>query len=1072
MTIFEKGGESMKQYMQLGLVSASMVAGWMSVATAAQFNIAMHTNMEMSVSMDPSMAPKTQGRIVNTSAGAWLNLVRGGDARSFQLPPTSLLNPDGTPSSATISGEVGPPVEMEVDWRDQNKDFVLMGGGFTIQGDHYLQINDLPADFHDDFSVRILAHGGNVMLYYINDQQDVMLPYGSFDGTFSEDRNQVTFTGLKGSSFRITGNPSGHRKPFSNIMGIQLFKGLPPVMPDRISGSESPTVHSASSKIEVKIDFRHEVTLSREGGARVWLDFDGQRVQALHRGPARGETLKFYAQAPSLTTMNGKVLANSLQLGIGMTLKDRTGKDVRLSHPEVALPNDHISHKGLSVYPPVPGLEPSPQYRFRIRQLDSQEWLTPFAFMTKCGTGGGYYAGGVGGWTHTYCNIEMARNVPVEVEITRLNPVTGASVDIQTAVTYPRHRARSWRVENGKAYVIFDNPALLTVDIDGQMDENPVPRNPPRGHMTNENGMHTVSIFANPFILDKPDLNDPTVFAVEPGTVPPQDGDWKTLYFKPGVHQVWEGTWNENSVFYLKEDKHYYLPGDAIVHGTMRSSGSSAGVRVFGHGTLSQERITHALHQTPRLQHRGLTSGMRIGGASGTRIEGIAITDSPDHSLWLNGRFDRDPQTWNYVRWVKVVTWRSNGDGITVDDNDFLEDSFVRVQDDGTYVKGRGVRRMVYWTDCNGTALKINMISRMSPDNYWKTKFYVEDIDILYGRSHWAKSWGHNVLGGRADFRLLNRMDNKLNDSSHVVFRNINFSDPMPVRKMFGYSVGRSGEKSHAGVRFENIRATRNSLYGFRAGMYGVENGPLRDFVLNNVVLAGRQVKSMDELELNEHVHNMQFENTAPEIRSFRNHSGYSKWYMRKDWTGEVEPADHDVVRHTERAGTLIVDCPAWAGTLDVAHARKAAIRLEYSGILTVSDTLTLGDANGGRGELHLVDGTVTLRNADDRALNLPNGAIHIENNGLLLWAGDRKQAAKDLLAAGHITMDKGRRGVPQASPYDRRWREIHYPDDAERPARPVPIGRSGEHTLFADYDNINPGYTTFWVRSITNRSQ
>jgi hypothetical protein len=102
---------------------------------------------------------------------------------------------------------------------------------------------------------------------------------------------------------------------------------------------------------------------------------------------------------------------------------------------------------------------------------------------------------------------------------------------------------------------------------------------------------------------------------------------------------------------------------------TCAQGGGEGALRVFGHGTLTAERIRHALHQTPRLQNRGLSSVLRPGGGVGTRIEGVTLTDSPDHSMWLGGHFDRRPETWNYARWLKVFTWRANGDGITVDGN-------------------------------------------------------------------------------------------------------------------------------------------------------------------------------------------------------------------------------------------------------------------------------------------------------------------------------------------------------------------------------------------------------------------
>ena len=204
--------------------------------------------------------------------------------------------------------------------------------------------------------------------------------------------------------------------------------------------------------------------------------------------------------------------------------------------------------EGLSVYPPVPGLDPSPHYQFRVRQVGTEEWKEPFAWLTRCvdsnpvNDATKYYSRFIGGWSNTYCNFEVGEGVLVEVEITRLDPQTGEPVEIHTATPHPRRKVRSWRVENGRAYVVIDNPALFAVDIDGQMDENKAPRaslDPSNSlgsasfPFRNENAIHTVSVFANPFITDKPDLNDPSVYAVNPGEIPPETGDWSTLYFKP-----------------------------------------------------------------------------------------------------------------------------------------------------------------------------------------------------------------------------------------------------------------------------------------------------------------------------------------------------------------------------------------------------------------------------------------------------------------------------------------------------------------------------------------------------------
>ena len=50
--------------------------------------------------------------------------------------------------------------------------------------------------------------------------------------------------------------------------------------------------------------------------------------------------------------------------------------------------------------------------------------------------------------------------------------------------------------------------------------------------------IHTLTIFANPFLEGKPSLEDAGVLTVEPGDQAPTEGDWHTLYFLPGVHDI------------------------------------------------------------------------------------------------------------------------------------------------------------------------------------------------------------------------------------------------------------------------------------------------------------------------------------------------------------------------------------------------------------------------------------------------------------------------------------------------------------------------------------------------------
>ena len=80
--------------------------------------------------------------------------------------------------------------------------------------------------------------------------------------------------------------------------------------------------------------------------------------------------------------------------------------------------------------------------------------------------------------------------------------------------------------------------------------------------------IHTLTIFANPFIVNKPSLNDETgVYKVTPGEDVPSEGSWNTLYFLPGIHDIGVG-------FPVHSNKTYYIPGDSIVYGTFHNDDS------------------------------------------------------------------------------------------------------------------------------------------------------------------------------------------------------------------------------------------------------------------------------------------------------------------------------------------------------------------------------------------------------------------------------------------------------------------------------------------------------------------
>ena len=146
-------------------------------------------------------------------------------------------------------------------------------------------------------------------------------------------------------------------------------------------------------------------------------------------------------------------------------------------------------------------------------------------------------------------------------------------------------------MREGEVYILIDKPVLFTVDINGQMDDQDTGKLPNRGYYEGP-PIHTVTIFANPFI-SPPDLEDPGVEQVRPGEEAPSEGPWHTLYFLPGLHDI-------GLEFLIHANRSYYIPGDAVVYGTLSKDENSKevgeNIHIYGHGTLSGDRLPHHSH--------------------------------------------------------------------------------------------------------------------------------------------------------------------------------------------------------------------------------------------------------------------------------------------------------------------------------------------------------------------------------------------------------------------------------------------------------------------------------------------
>lgn len=420
------------------------------------------------------------------------------------------------------------------------------------------------------------------------------------------------------------------------------------------------------------------------------------------------------------------------------------------SGPSLAAP---FVSEGLLTYPAIPGIVPSDRFSASVRDHDGQARRPLFTMETvgPAKTNSGIHSRGiyesVTGLSASWCTFEM--DVPVTVEITKLSPG-----DIETCVIRPISRQLTPVISDDKRSVSFQIkprfaeqttakskqvPVNVAVEINGQTDE-------------------TITVFASPHLTDKPQPDDPGVVQVHPGTQPPVDGDWQTLYFMSGVHDLGK------KAHPLRPGKQYYIPGDAWVDGSFgegfRNRADEA--KVFGLGVISGRKIGWY-----EVEQKTASKPIHLFGAD-TVLEGLTFIDSPYHTS-MGG--SKDPKRPTVFRNIKTHNWRTNTDGIHFFGSGIAEDCFIHGQDDSHYIAGSAdmvrFRRMVYWRD---DTFGVDMIFTAEGGQKTPGNSITEDCDSIYNKSTWGgiiidqRGIGENrwIDGvGIRDFRIENPGRNK-----------------------------------------------------------------------------------------------------------------------------------------------------------------------------------------------------------------------------------------------------------------------------------------------------------------------
>lgn len=471
----------------------------------------------------------------------------------------------------------------------------------------------------------------------------------------------------------------------------------------------------------------------------------------------------------------------------------KLNKEFLLSALFLFLSFNVIVAQELITYSDIPGRNASDQYTCRVRQAGG-EWQNAFVLQTECkynpksdgGTHNGYFEK-LEGWTASWIAFEFSET-EVEVEISKING------EITKAMVRPVADASEALIVDGKAYITFSEAANVNVDINGQMEDTYT------GMGYSGAPVHTISIFANP-VFTPP--SGPKVVTLQPddNINSLNRDDWDAIIFAPGVHNIGLG-------FQILDDEILYIPGDAVVHGTIHpldafGDAASQNFSVYGSGTLSGEEI---FWRTGDKDSKPFTYQ-----AEGAHLEGFVVADPAHHTFNMNCSTN-DPSNINVYKNLKILAWRVNSDGINAFRHSEISDCFFRCQDDAFYLGTNvNIHDNVVWNDANGAVLYLPRAGDASSSVF-------KDITVIYHRASW-----HWWDGGRI---ISMRTITPGTTISNVHIQNVLIEDPLPAFPPFyGTMEAGTGDINLNNIIFENIRQLHDGV----ASAQDAQNGKPRN---------------------------------------------------------------------------------------------------------------------------------------------------------------------------------------------------------------------------------------------------
>ncbi len=197
----------------------------------AQINVAFH-NGATTVN---AMTTRPDGTVVATSANTWNNPGNAG-LQTLVFSNFPLKNNAGAATSALLDVSAGFSSYNNNGWGTNTQDHVMMEGWYGFIGAEFIRVRNLPAAYVSSGYSVIIYGDSNVasrtMGYTVDDVTTTVtrtiLDSGLFSGTFTENTNFVTVTGLSGPTLTIKGNATGTR---TSVNGFIILPGTLPVPP-------------------------------------------------------------------------------------------------------------------------------------------------------------------------------------------------------------------------------------------------------------------------------------------------------------------------------------------------------------------------------------------------------------------------------------------------------------------------------------------------------------------------------------------------------------------------------------------------------------------------------------------------------------------------------------------------------------------------------------------------------------------------------------------------------------------------------------------------------------------------